>query len=81
MRRHSCLVARGAMRHTTTSILFAAMLLAVIPAFAEDDAMLEPGQPFPAFSLPAHDGTTVSSAELAGAPFLLFFYPKADTGG
>lgn len=43
--------------------------------------MLDPGMPFPAFELPAHDGTTVSSAELEGTPYLLFFYPKADTGG
>jgi len=43
--------------------------------------MLEPGMPFPAFELPAHDGTTVSSADLEGTPYLLFFYPKADTGG
>ena len=46
-----------------------------------DDDMLQPGQSFPAFELPAHDGTTVSSADLEGTPYLLFFYPKADTGG
>jgi len=43
--------------------------------------MLEPGMPFPAFDLPADDGTRVSSADLEGSPYLLFFYPKADTGG
>ena len=43
--------------------------------------MLETGMPFPAFELPAHDETTVSSADLEGNPYLLFFYPKADTGG
>ena len=31
------------------------------------------------FELEAHDGTTVRSADLTGRPFLLFFYPKADT--
>jgi cytochrome oxidase Cu insertion factor (SCO1/SenC/PrrC family) len=70
------------MKHTTASIaLAAALIAAAIPAHGEDDAMLQPGQPFPAFELPADDGTTVSSADLQGTPYLLFFYPKADTGG
>lgn len=43
--------------------------------------MLRPGDPFPPFSLPAHDGETVSSEALAGAPYLLYFYPKAGTPG
>jgi len=69
------------MKNTTTMILFAAaMLAAAIPATGDDD-MLQPGMPFPAFELPAHDGTTVSSADLEGTPYLLFFYPKANTGG
>jgi peroxiredoxin Q/BCP len=69
------------MKLTITSTLFAAaMLAAAIPASGDED-MLEPGMPFPAFSLPAQDGTTVSSADLEGTPYLLFFYPKADTGG
>jgi len=70
------------MKHTTASIaLAAALVAAAIPAHGEDDTMLQPGQPFPAFELPADDGTTVSSADLQGTPYLLFFYPKADTGG
>ena len=65
------------------SIAIAAVLLvtAALPAQGDDETMLETGMPFPAFSLPAHDGTTVSSADLEGNPYLLFFYPKADTGG
>jgi cytochrome oxidase Cu insertion factor (SCO1/SenC/PrrC family) len=43
--------------------------------------MIPVGQPFVDFELEAHDGTTVSSADLEGRPFLLFFYPKADTPG
>jgi len=43
--------------------------------------MLDPGDPFPHFSLTAHDGTIVSSDDLAGAPYLLYFYPKAGTRG
>lgn len=54
---------------------------AVVPCVAEDQTMLAVGQPFVAFELPAHDGTTVSSADLAGRPYLLFYYPKADTPG
>ncbi len=61
--------------------LAAALLLATAIPAQGDKEMLEPGMPFPAFELPAHDGTTVSSADLEGAPYLLFFYPKADTGG
>jgi peroxiredoxin Q/BCP len=43
--------------------------------------MLESGAEFPQFSLTAHDGTTVASADLAGGPYLVYFYPKADTPG
>ena len=43
--------------------------------------MISVGEPFVDFELEAHDGTTVSSAELEGRPYLLFFYPKASTPG
>ena len=43
--------------------------------------MLETGAEFPEFSLTAHDGSTVASADLAGGPYLIYFYPKADTPG
>jgi peroxiredoxin Q/BCP len=43
--------------------------------------MLQPGEPMAEFELDAHDGTTVRSRELIGAPYLLFFYPKAATPG
>jgi len=43
--------------------------------------MIPVGEPFVDFELEAQDGTTVSSAELEGRPFLLFFYPKASTPG
>ncbi len=49
--------------------------------FAAGSDMLAAGDPFPAFSLAAHDGSTVSSESLRGSPFLLYFYPKADTPG
>jgi hypothetical protein len=44
--------------------------------------LLEAGDPAPGFSLPAHDGGQVDSAELYGSrPVVLFYYPKANTGG
>jgi len=43
--------------------------------------MIPVGEPFVDFELEAHDGTTVSSADLEGRPYLLFFYPKASTPG
>jgi len=39
------------------------------------------GAPAPAFSMPASGGRTVSLEGLKGRPFLLYFYPKADTPG
>jgi peroxiredoxin Q/BCP len=40
-----------------------------------------PGDKAPAFSLPASGGRTASSAALKGKPYVLYFYPKADTPG
>jgi len=42
---------------------------------------LEVGSPAPDFSLAASGGRTVSLATLKGKPFVLYFYPKADTPG
>ena len=39
------------------------------------------GDPAPDFSLPASRGRTVSSEALRGKPYVLYFYPKADTSG
>jgi peroxiredoxin Q/BCP len=39
------------------------------------------GAAAPAWSMPASGGRTVSSAALKGKPYLLYFYPKADTPG
>jgi peroxiredoxin Q/BCP len=40
-----------------------------------------PGDEAPAFDMAASGGRTVSSAALKGKPYLLYFYPKADTPG
>jgi peroxiredoxin Q/BCP len=42
---------------------------------------LEPGDPAPEFTLSADDGSVVSSADLAGARYALYFYPEDDTPG
>lgn len=39
------------------------------------------GKPAPPFSLPAHDGSTVTLASLRGRPVVLYFYPADDTPG
>ncbi len=42
---------------------------------------IQEGAPAPEFELPDQDGTVVRSADLAGSPYVLWFYPKADTPG
>ena len=42
---------------------------------------LNEGDPAPDFTMPASNGRTVSLAALRGRPFVLYFYPKADTPG
>lgn len=39
------------------------------------------GSPCPDFTLPDDKGATVALSDLAGRPFVLFFYPKDDTSG
>ena len=39
------------------------------------------GQPAPAFDMATADGGRVPSAGLAGRPYVVYFYPKADTPG
>lgn len=42
---------------------------------------LSPGDPAPDFSLPAADGTILSSGDLRGQPVVLYAYPAAGTPG
>jgi peroxiredoxin Q/BCP len=44
-------------------------------------AMLEPGTTAPDLALPDEDGAIVRLADLAGRWKLLWWYPKASTGG
>ena len=48
---------------------------------AQADPLLKAGDAFPAWTLSDHTGATVSSADLAGKTYLLWFYPKAMTPG
>lgn len=54
-------------------------LLAVANASGGD--MLEEGAVFPEFRLMNHRNELVSSSDLDGKAYLLYFYPKADTPG
>ncbi len=42
---------------------------------------LQQGDPAPDFAMPASGGREASLSALKGGPFLLYFYPKADTPG
>ena len=42
---------------------------------------LQPGDSAPAFECLDHNGKTISSTQLVGDRYLLWFYPKADTPG
>ncbi len=69
--------------HRTIAFLAAAVLIFGVSAgSAEGDSdMIAVGEDFVEFELPAHDGTSVNNRDLMGHPYLLFFYPKADTPG
>lgn len=43
--------------------------------------MIGVGSVAPSFSMPASGGRTVSSDSLKSSPYLLYFYPRADTPG
>lgn len=43
--------------------------------------MLDVGTPAPDFTVAAHDGSTIRLSDLRGKKVVLWFYPKANTGG
>lgn len=43
--------------------------------------MLKIGDKAPAFSLPDQNGSIISSADLKGQPYVIYFYPKDSTSG
>jgi peroxiredoxin Q/BCP len=68
-----------------TNALIVAAVLAAFATFSvaapASAALLKPGDPFPSWSLRDHTGTVVTSQSLAGKPYLVWFYPKAQTPG
>jgi peroxiredoxin Q/BCP len=58
-----------------------AVAMAGSPALAGPEGTLNPGEPFPAWSMQDHTGAAVKSADLAGKRYLLWFYPRALTSG
>ncbi len=48
---------------------------------AQETRRLEAGQPAPQWQMAADDGSSMSSADLAGERYVLYFYPKDDTPG
>jgi peroxiredoxin Q/BCP len=60
-------------------IVLAVLSVGVTIAHAAD--LLQVGDPFPTWSLVDQTGKTVSSHDLAGKKYLLWFYPKAMTPG
>lgn len=66
-------------RFTLAASLLWLSTLAATTAHAGD--MLKEGQPFPAWTLVDQTGASVSSAELAGKKYVLWYFPKARTPG
>src|SRR2546426_9261980 len=61
---------------------FVLLMLALgIPTTLHAGALLARGDAFPAWTLSDQTGATVSSRDLAGKTYLLWFYPKAMTPG
>ena len=56
------------------------VLTLVVPAVVRAE-LLKPGDAFPSWSLVDQTGATVTSKDLAGKTYLLWFYPKAMTPG
>ncbi len=71
------------MRMTLMVVVTMAAVVSAMPVTAGDEEadMLAPGDRMVDFELEAHDGTVVRSSDLQGTPYLLYFYPKADTPG
>lgn len=65
--------------HVFVRLALCAASLAVAPA--AQAKMLAVGAPFPAWSLTDQSNKPVSSTDLAGKTYLLWFYPKAMTPG
>jgi peroxiredoxin Q/BCP len=61
--------------------MLAVFSVVVLASTASAADVLQPGTAFPAWELTDHTGAKVASRDLAGKPYLLWFYPKAMTPG
>lgn len=61
--------------------VFAAAIVLTCLATPARAELLRPGDAFPDWSLTDHTGKVVRASDLAGKPYLLWFYPKAMTSG
>jgi peroxiredoxin Q/BCP len=59
----------------------ALLSLVLLVGAAQAQTLLKAGDRFPAWSMTDHEGRTVTSADLAGTTYLLWYYPKAMTSG
>lgn len=59
----------------------ALLSLVLLAGAAQAQTLLKSGDAFPAWSMTDHEGKTVTSADLAGKSYLLWYYPKAMTSG
>jgi peroxiredoxin Q/BCP len=63
------------------TVLVVACVFVCTPIASVAAEMLQPGDPFPAWTLTDHTGAVVSSKDLTGRRYLLWYYPKAMTPG
>src|SRR5215475_15949714 len=56
-------------------------ICALVAAGAADAKLIAVGDPFPSWTLLDQTGKRVSSSDLAGRTYLLWFFPKAMTPG
>jgi thioredoxin-dependent peroxiredoxin len=61
-------------------LLLLAMLLAHSPGARASD-LIRPGDPFPAWTLTDQTGASLSSKDMAGKIYVLWFFPRAMTPG
>jgi len=59
----------------------ALLSLVLLVGAAQAQTLLKAGDRFSAWSMTDHEGRTVTSADLAGTTYLLWYYPKAMTSG
>ena len=80
---HSCSVPAKRRLHARErhSHLRMSLSALVVVALAASTGSLQVGDPAPDFTATSHTGATVSLKDYAGRKVILWFYPRASTGG